>query len=113
MAACCCSLAGTAACYTCLNNPTFAYSPVKYVRVERVTDLIDRVDDYFSPPKTNTPKPKSNADRIRAMTDEELAEFIGDDAMHDICPNNCHDDLDRPCKVCALEWLKQEVNTDG
>lgn len=49
----------------------------------------------------------TNADRIRAMTDEELAEFIGDDAMHDICPNNCQDDLDRPCKVCALEWLKQ------
>lgn len=54
----------------------------------------------------------TNADRIRAMTDEELAEFIGDDPMHDICPNNCHEDLDRPCKVCVLDWLKQEA-TDG
>lgn len=58
------------------------------------------------------PKPQTNADRIRAMTDEELAEFIGDDAMHDICPNDCQDDLDRPCKVCALGWLKQEAS-DG
>lgn len=53
----------------------------------------------------------TNADRIRSMTDEELAEFIGDDAMHGICPNNCQDDLDRPCRVCALDWLKQECAT--
>ena len=52
-------------------------------------------------------KVKTNADRIRSMTDEELAEFIGDDPMHDICPNNCYDDLDRPCKVCALDWLRE------
>lgn len=56
--------------------------------------------------------PKTNADRIRGMSDEELSEFIGDDPMHDICPNNCHEDLDRPCKVCVLDWLKQEA-TDG
>lgn len=58
------------------------------------------------------PKIMTKADEIRAMTDDELAEFIGGDPMHDICPNNCHEDLDRPCKVCALEWLKQEVG-DG
>ena len=52
---------------------------------------------------------KTNADRIRAMTDEELAEFIGDDPMHDICPSDCFEDPDRLCKVCALAWLKQEV----
>ena len=57
----------------------------------------------------NTRTVMTNADRIRAMSDKELAEFIGDDPMHDICPNNCHDDLDRPCKVCALDWLKQEA----
>lgn len=50
----------------------------------------------------------SNADRIRAMTDEELAEFIGGDPMHDICPSDCFEDPDRPCKVCVLKWLKQE-----
>ena len=54
-------------------------------------------------------KSKTKADRIRAMTDEELAEFIGRDPMNDICPNNCENDRDRPCRVCALDWLRQEV----
>jgi hypothetical protein len=54
-------------------------------------------------------KPITKADCIRSMTDEDLAEFIGHDPMHDICPNNCDDDLDRPCKVCALDWLRQEA----
>ena len=56
-------------------------------------------------------KPITNADRIRAMTDEELAEFIGGDPMHDICPSDCFEDPDRPCKVCVLKWLKQEGET--
>lgn len=50
----------------------------------------------------------TNADKIRAMTDEELAEFIECDPMYDICPHDCYDDLDRPCNVCVLGWLKQE-----
>lgn len=53
-------------------------------------------------------KPITNYDRLVSKSPEELAEFIGGDPMHDICPNNCHEDLDRPCKVCVLEWLKQE-----
>lgn len=32
------------------------------------------------------------------------------DPMHDICPSNCYDDIDRPCKSCALDWLKEEAN---
>lgn len=54
-------------------------------------------------------KPITNADYIRAMSDEELAEFIGCDPMYNICPNDCQNDSDRPCKVCALDWLKQEM----
>lgn len=53
----------------------------------------------------------SNADKLRAMSDEELAEFIWN-AMDDICPNNCHEDPERPCEVCILDWLKQEC-ADG
>ena len=55
----------------------------------------------------------TNGDRIRSMLDEELAEFIGCDPMHDICPNNCNDDWDRPCKVCVLDWLKKEANDEN
>jgi hypothetical protein len=44
------------------------------------------------------------------MSDEELAEFIGQDPMHDICPNNCFETPEKKCEECALEWLKQEVS---
>ena len=47
----------------------------------------------------------TNADRIRAMSDEELAEIIA-------CPKGLFDRMDcfddnRDCKHCSLEWLKQ------
>ncbi len=52
-------------------------------------------------------KPRTNADRIRTMTDEELAEWISHPKIsycqHDIC------DGETDCAVCALQWLKQEV----
>ena len=48
---------------------------------------------------------KTNADRIRSMSDEELAEVIA-------CPKGLFDRMDcfddnRDCKHCALEWLQQ------
>ena len=56
---------------------------------------------------------RTNADRIRCMSDEELAEFLDRWEMGDIdysktfcdlCEGqyDCHDD-------CWLDWLKQEV----
>ena len=50
---------------------------------------------------------KTNADRIRAMSDEELAEFLSDDER--ACPpkcNNCRKHISE-CGGCWLEWLKQ------
>ena len=52
----------------------------------------------------------TNADRIRSMTDEELADWYFDKffpcvpycSVFDECPE--HDD----CKICLLEWLKAE-----
>lgn len=51
----------------------------------------------------------TNADRIRAMTDEELA--IEETAKGG-CPHDCEtpDDLDTDCVRCWLDWLKQEVD---
>ena len=46
--------------------------------------------------------PKTNADRIRAMTDDELAEFISACG----CPDHARD-CRESCKDCALEWLKE------
>lgn len=47
----------------------------------------------------------TNADRIRAMTDEELTNWI----TYLRCPH--YEDDDYPCddcEACWLEWLKQE-----
>jgi hypothetical protein len=47
-------------------------------------------------------KPLTNAERIRAMSDEELAYWVMcpyDDVEPDSCPKGC--------MKCTLEWLKQ------
>ena len=65
----------------------------------------------FVPVVVNAKPPKqTNADRIRAMSDTELAEWFERDPMRDICPNNCYETPTKHCAECALDWLKQEVN---
>ena len=52
-------------------------------------------------------KTKTNSDRIRAMTDEELAEYLGN--IH-YCPApypTC--DPTKECKECWLKWLRSPV----
>lgn len=62
-------------------------------------------------------KPKSNADRIRQMTDEELADFFcriseccGNDEICSMCPiyDGCAQNV-----MCVERWLKQEVSEDA
>jgi hypothetical protein len=57
------------------------------------------------------PKPTTNADRIRAMTDEELAGWL---AKHNersaVCPNFGARDCQASCRKCWLDWLKQEAS---
>lgn len=53
-------------------------------------------------------KPKTNADRIRNMTDEELAKFLSTgtficEGLKDICENM------PGCEECRLTWLKAPV----
>lgn len=63
-------------------------------------------------------KPKTNGDRIRAMTDEELAEFLSDITDHcsdgwecDQCPLNQADDN---CSYLGLiKYFKKEVSEDA
>lgn len=55
-------------------------------------------------------KPKTNADRIRAMSDEELLELFMFDTPCEIIVNsgNC---LGSPCncRECILGWLRQQA----
>ena len=53
-------------------------------------------------------KPMTNADRIRTMSDEELATFLDNVSIR--CPRpSITEDCSMPggCKMCALKWLQQ------
>lgn len=61
--------------------------------------------------------PKTNADRIRAMTDEELAELIGDNIDCAICKKEVFGAAECPgsivyfekdCYGLWLDWLRKE-----
>lgn len=59
----------------------------------------------------NRKKPKTNGNRIRQMTDEELAEFFDKISDCQTCidnPSKCH----MECIDSRLQWLKQEVSED-
>lgn len=55
-------------------------------------------------------KPLTNGDRIRQMTDEELAEYIGSS----ICDRRESGDCLRfeNCEECKLSWIREEAE-DG
>ena len=62
-------------------------------------------------------KPKSNADHIRQMTEDELAHWLNNEASN-TC-NICIGQKDKSscthyeCEECVTKWLKQEVNEDA
>lgn len=62
-----------------------------------------------------TTPPKTNADRIRQMTDEELADWLAEHGNCRVCAwyrKECVKHV--TCKRGVAEWLKQEVqNNDG
>lgn len=59
----------------------------------------------------------SNADRIRDMTDEELAELFmqeydGADSFTCPVPHPCPPEKEASCRECFLDWLKEETDHD-
>ena len=57
--------------------------------------------------KTNMPQ--TNADKIRAMSDEELAKFL----QEPFCDKRTHEECTISycgvCNQCVLDWLKQSA----
>lgn len=51
-------------------------------------------------------KPKTNADSIRAMSDEELAELVAKYVYCGLCPLK-HRCIPGECKKVVMKWLKQ------
>lgn len=65
-------------------------------------------------PYTDKSWRKTNADRIRAMSDEELAEWLGV-----YCNGQTAQEVEKPCisgvgscEECWLDWLKEEAEDD-
>ena len=56
-------------------------------------------------PLTNPQPKRTNGDRIRAMTDEELAEFLAEYR----CTHKAPHCMEANCAQCWLEWLRQEA----
>lgn len=53
----------------------------------------------------------TNGDKIRNMTDEELAEEFPHDICSGISGVDCRE-FELPCYECRVAWLKQEVSED-
>ena len=56
----------------------------------------------------------TNADRIRAMNDEELAEFIPNWSYTNACKceEQSYADCNLKCEECVLDWLQQPAEED-
>lgn len=89
--------------------------PVQIDGFKCVEEMAQAVLNYTYKGKTlqewadSISKPKTNADRIRAMSDEELAKFLT--YLTGICPpGKCPRD-DGMCSAnnCWLEWLRSEA----
>lgn len=72
---------------------------------------MDEVKDY--PPYLDYAKPykpQTNADRIRAMSNEELCEFLGEYKFCDICKEGCDNcTYNGDCDKRLLDWLQQPL----
>ena len=92
--------------------------PVVIDGVKTIEELANRVlDEYEYQGRTirewadRIAHPETNADLIRAMTDEELAEIIPDRVDCSECPARIGDyrSCKAKCKEIWLNWLRQEA----
>ena len=74
----------------------------------KTSDLLKGVvtlDEYLAE-RLSEKKPMTNADRIRAMSDEQLARVFTDDLCELLCHSPCT--CDAECESHMLKWLRQE-----
>jgi hypothetical protein len=72
--------------------------------------VLEFIDEYFEIVESNK---QTNANRIRNMSDEELAEFMSENTSYYYCGVRCKDRPKSPtessCNFRWLEWLKSEA----
>lgn len=72
---------------------------------------LSEIRDFLEMKRKKMQKPQTNADRIRGMTDEELAEFLGKVTAggYGMCAPGHYDCTGKDsCAPCWLDWLKEE-----
>lgn len=67
-------------------------------------------DDHFRPVKPEK-KQMTNADKIRAMNDDELADLINREISYCAPTGDC-EKTSNDCKACWLDWLQQPAEVD-
>ena len=94
----------------CQNKNTFGYCNTSYCIYPFIAyggSGLEVISNRSAEPL----KPKTNADRIRSMTDEELSYLILDNVD---CNTRCKaykegcEYSDSTCRAAWLDWLKQE-----
>lgn len=88
-------------------NCTGKRCPMQYGKVDPATCESVKYCPEATPPKTN-------ADRIRAMSDDELAKFLSEytDCICGVYTQECGTSEDT-CIARWLEWLKEEVKHES
>lgn len=73
--------------------------------------MIDSDTTILGCPQFECREKQTNADRIRSMTDEELADFFIEWVDCEYCPvgiDKCRTEWRPNCKGAFLAWLKEE-----
>ena len=70
--------------------------------------VLEFIDEYFEIVESDK---QTHADRIRNMSDDELADTLFDDCLEVMHKDECHADVGM-CKKCISEWLQSEVKTE-
>ena len=104
-------------CSTCkyVNVETWHNDKVWYCNGQKNTPLVypnDTCDDWSPEAKRYDPGTTenlpTNAERIRAMTDDELAEFLNEDLCETICDYHSYSpECDSQCVKHIFDWLKK------
>ena len=83
-------------------------------KCESCQGFIDMRGEFHQLKEEPFMRPMTNADRIRAMSDEELAKFIATPCQCEVSPKRdgfreCGNDL---CLQYLLKWLQQPAEED-
>lgn len=108
-----------------LNLSTRPYNILKRAQIDTVEQLRALTDDallsvrnmgaksYHEIKEKLAAKPLTNGDRIRAMTDEELAYWMTHLHEDGHCLNErCQIFQDKTCEECVIDWLKLPVEEE-